>query len=716
MAEKYITHLEGIPKDKFTISDDGIIINKYSSREVHPAIYGGSLGYSININHYEKRKRTMYNLNVVDLVFMYYGNSHGFDIKNPYLWIYIKDGCCENMSINNLELCLNKTNIPVMDVYKIYDYIIETGSHDNINISKKLGYYIPDKVIKRLMYLGTDKRGKSYELSKLFGYDLKEMRKKCLVKSMGCEQLNTLTNDDVHLICKTIVENGPDVDYVYDVLKDEIPNLVRGKIFRIINKKLFTDISDKYFMSALTLVRGENDPPLKKYPDLPNEIWKSIEDYPEYYVSNKGRVRNKFGRVLKCFVNGTSNIAVSLSGDTKSLSRLVISTFGLDLPKILNMDPSRFEVDHIDNDPTNNIPENLIWIPRGARIKNGGYSISDVNEILNILNETKDKKLIKERIINEICNTASISTLNEIIRGGRYSYFLHTRDNSVWRPIVLRVSNTNTSVVSDKYEISDAGKVREIDSKKYLHIYQEPLRELNLVDINNSPRRIDKMVYDTFIGFNPDHYRHNRKIIHINNDTLDDTPTNLKYIESRKYTDYQTTYEKLYHKYGKNETWKKYMLDNDIFIKVSNFGRIRYNGHFIKPTQYDSRTIDHEKFMGFTICTKSKAPNKTYILRNIVYQAFVGEIGYKQRIYSKDNDYSNCHVCNLELDYVRNDKRSSRYKYHGRRVIKTDTVSGTSVIYDSVEFAANDLNISEKCLRQRINRKIMIDGMKWEYV
>jgi hypothetical protein len=224
------------------------------------------------------------------------------------------------------------------------------------------------------------------------------------------------------------------------------------------------------------------------------------------------------------------------------------------------------------------------------------------------------------------------------------------------------------------------------------------------------------MVYDTFIGFNPDHYRHNRKIIHINNDTLDDTPTNLKYIESRKYIDYQTTYEKLYHKYGKNETWKKFMLDNGTIIKVSNFGRIRYNGHFIKPTQYDSRTIDHEKFMGFTICAKSKAPNKTYILRNIVYQAFVGEIGNKQRIYSKDDDYSNCHVCNLELDYVRNDKRSSRYKYHGRRVIKIDTVRGTSIIYDSVEFAANDLNITEKCLRQRINRKIMIDGMKWEYV
>ena len=55
---------------------------------------------------------------------------------------------------------------------------------------------------------------------------------------------------------------------------------------------------------------------------------------------------------------------------------------------------------------------------------------------------------------------------------------------------------------------------------KYLHIYQEPLRELNLVDINNSPRRIDKMVYDTFIGFNPDHYRHNRKIIHINNKAI----------------------------------------------------------------------------------------------------------------------------------------------------------------------------------------------------
>lgn len=715
MNEKYITHLDGIPNDKFTISDTGIVMNKYSGKELAPSITDNGINYSININHYENRKRKMYKLNVVNLVYMYYGDSHGFDINNPLLWIYLRDGCYENMSINNLKLCLNKTNIPVIDVYKIYDHIFKTGDHDNIEISKMLGYFIPDKVINRLMYNGTEVRGISYDLSKLFGYNLREMRKICLQKSLG-HDLHTLSENEVHLICKSIVENGPDVDYIYETLKEDMPGLIREKIFNIIHKKRFTDISDKYFDSALSMIRGENDPPLKNYPDLPGEIWKQLIDDPDYYVSNKGRIRNQYGRIMKLRVNGTTNISVTINKKAKSVPRLVISTFGLDLPKLIGMSPKMFEVDHLDGDPTNNVPENLLWIPRGARLKNGGYSISDVNEILKILNDTRDRDEIQERIKNEICNDASIGMINRIIRGAGYSYLLRTRDNIEWRPIVMRLSNTSASYESDTYEISESGKIREIESGRYLTIYQEPLRELNFVDINGSPRRVDRMVYDTYVGFDKNNYLYNNKLIHINKDTLDDTPSNLKYIPSRKYTDYQTKYEKLYHQYGIREIWKKFTLDNGITINVSNFGRIRYNGHFIMVGT-TSRTIDDEQYAYFTICgDKTVAYNKSYVLRNIVYQAFVGDIGHKQRLYEIDGDPMNCHVCNLELDYVRNDKRSKRYKNHSRRIMKIDDVNKISTLYDNAAAAGADDGTSAQNIRQRIRKRIVINGVHWEYV
>lgn len=715
MTEKFITHLNGIPKDKYTISDTGIITNKYTGKQIKYSKSINDVQFYAPINHFENRKRTMYNVSVSDIVYRYFGDSYGLDICDKHLWIRQRNGFNDDYSINNLELCLNKTNIHVLDVYKIYDYILKTGIHDNVEISKLLGYFVPNAIIIRLLYSGTVERGVSHSISKLFGYNLKDVRKSITQRAFVNDR-NQLSETDVRLICKEIVENGPDIDYIFEELQDEIPNLVREKIFSIIHKKRFKEISDEYFKSPISLIRGENDPALKKYPDLPNEIWKKICGFPEYYVSNKGRVRNQYGRILAIITNRAPSMRVMIDGKAKSIARLVITTFGIDLPNLLGMDPSRFEVDHLDNDTTNNVPENLVWIPRGARLAKGGYTISDVNNILKILNETKDRAEIQERIKNEICNNSSIRMINNIIRGSSYSYFLQTRDNTEWRPIVMRASKTGTSYVSDFYEISDSGKVREIASKRYLTIYQEPLRELNLVDINGSPRRIDRMVYDTYVGFNPHNYLRNNKLIHVNKNTLDDTPTNLKYIPSRKYTDYQTKYEQIYHRYGTKEEWKKFALEDGTIINVSNFGRIRYNGHFIMTRLTDAKTVDNEKFAAFTICDNSKSCNKSYVLRNIVYRTFIGDIGNNQRVYEKDDDPMNCHVYNLELDYVKNDKRSSRYKNHGRRVAKIDDVSKTSTFYDNADTAAEDAGTSVSAMRQRIRNKTIINGVHWEYV
>ena len=93
-------------------------------------------------------------------------------------------------------------------------------------------------------------------------------------------------------------------------------------------------------------------------------IWKGIPDYPNYEVSNKGKVRRLKGlscretRNLKLRPNGKGYLRVSLSRESKTkdfyVHRLVAILF-LDNP--LN----KPEVNHKNKNKSDNTPENLEW-------------------------------------------------------------------------------------------------------------------------------------------------------------------------------------------------------------------------------------------------------------------------------------------------------------------------------------------------------------------
>lgn len=97
------------------------------------------------------------------------------------------------------------------------------------------------------------------------------------------------------------------------------------------------------------------------------EIWKTIEDYPNYQVSIKGRIRNKKNGLIKkpAIDNSTGYLKVNLSSNkkckTKAVHRLVAETF---LGKKEKMD-----VNHIDGCKTNNNIKNLEWCTRSENEK-----------------------------------------------------------------------------------------------------------------------------------------------------------------------------------------------------------------------------------------------------------------------------------------------------------------------------------------------------------
>lgn len=106
---------------------------------------------------------------------------------------------------------------------------------------------------------------------------------------------------------------------------------------------------------------------------LKGELWKEIKDFENYAVSNYGRVFNLRKKDFKKFsVNSFFNygkrtvksrkyLAVNLYHKGKTCHRVVHKLVAEAF--ILNDDPEhKIYVDHIDNDPKNNMAVNLRWV------------------------------------------------------------------------------------------------------------------------------------------------------------------------------------------------------------------------------------------------------------------------------------------------------------------------------------------------------------------
>ena len=99
-----------------------------------------------------------------------------------------------------------------------------------------------------------------------------------------------------------------------------------------------------------------------------DEVWATIEWFPEYEVSNYGRVRtNKSGRILRQNVNQSGLLQVGLMHEGvqkhRSVPLLVAKAF-------LPVPPGPFDTPiNLDGDRSNNRVDNLAWRPRWFAIR-----------------------------------------------------------------------------------------------------------------------------------------------------------------------------------------------------------------------------------------------------------------------------------------------------------------------------------------------------------
>ena len=96
--------------------------------------------------------------------------------------------------------------------------------------------------------------------------------------------------------------------------------------------------------------------------DKVKEHWKQLVEYPDYVVSDRGRIRSlQTGVILKTFQRNTGYLTVSLRNDEQSktcyVHRLVATMF---IPNDNTLEHD--QVNHIDGNKKNNSVSNLEWV------------------------------------------------------------------------------------------------------------------------------------------------------------------------------------------------------------------------------------------------------------------------------------------------------------------------------------------------------------------
>jgi len=220
---------------------------------------------------------------------------------------------------------------------------------------------------------------------------------------------------------------------------------------------------------------------------MEEEIWKTIEDYPNYEVSTFGNIKNKTSnKLLKPALNSSGyyrcTLINNLKKKTMTIHRIVSQTF-LENPE------NKPTVNHKDRNKINNNLKNLEWSTyleqnlhksKSTKIRCDALNVTRICcKTNNILETYKSLKYAAEWVINsglsKIKNNdykSVISKISAVINNKihcntsfGYKWSIQNNDiceNEIWKQIPLYLTNN-----VNHYYISNCGKIKIKKTSKH---------------------------------------------------------------------------------------------------------------------------------------------------------------------------------------------------------------------------------------------------------
>lgn len=268
-------------------------------------------------------------------------------------------------------------------------------------------------------------------------------------------------------------------------------------------------------------------------------IWKTIPEFSNYEVSNKGKIRNKkSGKVLKpakkhCKENN-SRYKVILTSDARIESGYKINMTPIYVHRAVALtfleNPDNLpEVNHKDGNFHNNKLKNLEWINRQDNIKHS-YAMGQRKitcDTRSVIQLSLDGKVIKKfdtmKDARKECKAGHIS---DVCYGKR-----NHSGGFKWKfEDIPNLENEEWKVIEDypNYQVSNKGRVKHIYRMMLLKGLVHYGYKIVKLTKNNITKgfRVHRLVAEAFIE-NPD----NKSCVdHINTDKLDNNVENLRWV------------------------------------------------------------------------------------------------------------------------------------------------------------------------------------------
>lgn len=132
-----------------------------------------------------------------------------------------------------------------------------------------------------------------------------------------------------------------------------------------------------------------------------DEIFRKIDGYENYQISNLGRViNNKTNKILKPGINSSGYLYVNLCKNGKQKNYLIHRLVAL---SFINNPENKNCVDHINNVRTDNCIENLRWATHRENSQNRQLSSDNTSGCKGVYFNKQAKKWYSHIIIDGVC-------------------------------------------------------------------------------------------------------------------------------------------------------------------------------------------------------------------------------------------------------------------------------------------------------------------------